>query len=107
MGTILVLESEVAYVLPGEQPCNHCQMKRNTITLPTCNITNNLSTEDSEGYTQFLQSLGIQFDTNMDQDHKDFKGNEQEEEAEEENSPKQNHLSKSKICLRNPHEEMI
>ena len=55
--------------------------------LATCNITNNLSTEESEGYTQFLQALIIQLDINMDQDHEDFKDHKQEEEEEEENRP--------------------
>ena len=40
---------------------------------------NNLSTEESEGYTQFLQALGIELDITMDQDHKDFEEDKQEE----------------------------
>ena len=55
-------------------------MNRNTITTPTCNITDNLSTKESEGYTQFLQALNMQFNINVDQDHEDFDDDEQEEE---------------------------
>ena len=54
-------------------------MNRTTITPPTCNITDGLSTEESEGYTQFLQGLNIQLNINMDQDHEDFDDDEQEE----------------------------
>ena len=56
-----MLESEVAWVLPGEKPCIHHWMNINTVTPPICNITNDLSTEESEGYTQFLQAYGVQF----------------------------------------------
>ena len=64
-------------------------MNRNAITLPTSNITKSLSTEESEGYTQFLQSLSIQSNINMDQDQEDFKENKLKEEEEEENPPLQ------------------
>ena len=72
MGIVSVLESEVAHVLPGEEPCIHCQMNRNTITLTPCNIPhtphiiiNDPSTEDSEVYIQFLQPHNIQFNNIM------------------------------------------
>ena len=48
-------------------------MNRNTVTIATHNITNNLCRQDSEGYTQFPQALHIQLNINVDQDHKDFK----------------------------------
>ena len=48
---------------------------------PTQNITDDLSTEESEGYTQFLQAFNIQLSINMDQEHKDLNNDEQEEET--------------------------
>ena len=48
-------------------------MNRNTVTQSTNNTTDSLSTEESEGYTQFLQTFSVQFKINMDQDHEDFK----------------------------------
>ena len=70
MEIILVLELEVAQVLPGEQPHTFHQMNRNTISPTPCNITKapcSISntphiipkdhySEESEGYTKFLQT---------------------------------------------------
>ena len=58
-------------------------MSRNTVTQSTCNITDSLSTEESEGYTQFLQTFSVQFKINMDQDHEDIKEIQEEEEEDE------------------------
>ena len=64
-------------------------MNRNTITPPTSNIVKDHSTEEAEGYTQFLQSLDIQYNINMDQDQETFIENKFEEDKEEENPPQQ------------------
>ena len=70
-------------------------------------ITNDLYTEESEGYMQFLHALGIQLNINMDPDHEDFKEDEQEVEEEEEEPLSKIPLLKSKMSLRNPNKEMV
>ena len=61
MGIILVLQSEVAHVLHGEYLHIHHWMNINPITLNPHIITKDLSKEESEGYTEFLQTYDIQF----------------------------------------------
>ena len=60
-------------------------MSRKTVTLPTSNLPYDLSTEESQGYTQFVDALNIQLNIqlnkNMDQEQEDFNNNEQEEES--------------------------
>ena len=57
-------------------------MGRKTVTLPTSNLPYDLSTEESQGYTQFVHALNIQLNKNMDQEQEDFNNNEQEEESQ-------------------------
>ena len=85
-------------------------MNRNTITLPTCNITNiteDLSTEESEIYIHCLQSLCIQFNINMDQDQESFRENELKEEEEDENPPQQDPPAIMENSPKDPHKERI
>ena len=56
-------------------------MNINTITLTPCNITNDLSTEESEGYTHFLQTYDIQFNNIMNLHIENF--NDSESDAKE------------------------
>ena len=65
-------------------------MNINTITLTTHGITDDLSTEESEGYTQFLQTCSIQFNNIIDQDLENFDENESQEEEEDEIPPQEN-----------------
>ena len=90
MGIILVLESEVACVLPGEQPHIYHQMNINTVTPMPCNITNaqctitnNPSTEDSEGYTKYLQSHNTQFNNIMNSYNENPDNNDSDSQAKE------------------------
>ena len=84
MGIILVLESEVANVLPGEYPCIYHQISMDTgtttlcnntkapcTTKTPCNITEDPSTEEYEGYTQFLQTYEVELNNIMNPNNDD------------------------------------
>ena len=63
-----MLESEVACVLPGEEPHIHHWININTVTPMLHIVTSDLSIEESEGYTQYLQTYDIQFNNIMNLD---------------------------------------
>ena len=79
-----MVESEVACVLPQEQHCIHHQMNINTVPLMPCIITSDLSTEESEGYTQILQTYDIQFNNIMNLDIKNPSNSNSDAKEEEE-----------------------